>query len=182
MGQLSRVFAALPLPGEIRQALADRMSSRGLPGRVVPPPNWHITLRFLGDIDEPTCERFVAALDSSDLGDPFHMGLGAIGVFPGARNATVLWVGIDGDVGSLEAVAATVEECAVQAGLEGEDRPFHPHLTLSRIRPPQDLTGLVGDSALDGLGWECRELIVYQSHLGGGPARYEPLETITLGR
>lgn len=172
----------MPLPGEIRLALSDRLSSLRLPGRVVPSSNWHLTVRFLDTVDEPTYERFVAALDQADLGSPFRVRLGSLGAFPGTRNATVLWAGVDGDVASLEAVAATVEDCAVGAGLEPEERPFRPHLTLSRIRPPEDVAALVGTAPLGGIGWECRELVVYQSHLGGGPARYEPLETILLGR
>ena len=182
VGSLRRVFAAVPLPDEIRLALADELDSLSIPGRVVPPGNWHVTLRFLGKVDDPTLERFVAALDSAELGDPFRVGLGSLGAFPGSRNATVLWVSLTGDLESLEALAATVEDCVVDAGLEAEERPFRPHLTLSRIRPPQDVTGLVGDTTLDRMRWECRELIVYQSHLGGGPARYEHLERFALGR
>lgn len=182
MERLKRVFAAVRLPDEVRLALADRLSSLSVPGRAAPPDNWHLTLRFLGIVDEPTLDRFVAALDMSDLGDPFRLVLEGLGAFPRPGNATVLWVGIGGDLESLADLSAVVEECAVGAGLDGEERPFSPHLTLSRIRPPEDVSELISDAPEFGLGWECQELIVYRSHLGGGPARYEPLETITLGR
>lgn len=182
MERLRRVFAALSLPDEVRLALSDRLSSLALPGRVAPPANWHLTLRFLGNVDDPTLDRFVAALDTSDLGDPFRLETGGLGAFPRPGNATVLWVGTGGDVESLSELSAVVGECAVDAGLESEERPFLPHLTLSRIRPPEDVSGLISSAPDIRLSWRCRELVVFQSHIGGGSTRYEPLETIALGR
>jgi 2'-5' RNA ligase len=70
------------------------------------------------------------------------------------------------------------EEAAVRAGLVPEERPFHPHVTLSRIRPPVDVHDMV-DEELQ-FSWRCERLVMYRSHLGRGPARYEPLDTIDL--
>jgi 2'-5' RNA ligase len=70
------------------------------------------------------------------------------------------------------------EESAQGAGLAPEERPFHPHLTLARIRPPVDVRGLL-DEELD-LSWPCDRVVVYRSHLGRGGARYEPLDSVDL--
>ncbi|HSO50875.1 MAG TPA: 2'-5' RNA ligase family protein, partial [Acidimicrobiia bacterium] len=68
VGLLGRVFVAAPLPDEVRMALADRLLQVELPGKVVPPESWHITLRFLGNLDEVVYERFLGLMDTSDLG------------------------------------------------------------------------------------------------------------------
>jgi len=68
------------------------------------------------------------------------------------------------------------------AGLDPDDRPFRPHLTLSRVRPEVDVSGLVGGALPLGIDWKCESIVVYRSHLGRGGARYEPLETLPLSR
>jgi 2'-5' RNA ligase len=70
------------------------------------------------------------------------------------------------------------EEAALAAGIMPEERPFHPHLTLSRIRPPSDVRSIV-DEELH-LTWRCERLVVYRSHLGRGGARYEAIDSIEL--
>lgn len=177
---LNRVFVAVSPPEEVRLAMADKLSVQRLPGKTAPPHNWHITLRFLGRIDTLTYERFLSAMDQSALAGPFALRLGPLGAFPRTTRATVLWVGVTSGADRLGQLATIADECAQVAGLTSEDRPFHPHLTLSRIRPPQDVTVLIDDSEDLGIGWRCDELVVYQSHLGGGDPRYEPLERMPL--
>jgi 2'-5' RNA ligase len=179
---LTRIFAAAPLAPEARLALEDRLDGHEIPGRPVAPENWHLTLRFLGSVDEVTYERFVSGLDSADRGDSFHIGLSALGAFPNARRATVLWAGLDRGVEELSDLAALAEEAAQGAGLAAEDRPFRPHLTLSRIRPQADVGDLLAAVGDLGISWRCESVVVYRSHLGRGGGRYEALETIDLGR
>lgn len=176
----ARVFVAVPLPDEARMALSDLLGELDLPGRVVPPANWHITLRFLGRTDDVAYDRLLASLDEADLGGVFDMELGEMGAFPRPKRSTVLWLGVTKGRTRLEEVAAEVEESAQAAGFEPEDRPFRAHLTLSRIRPPVDVTNLIDSFTATGLRWRCESIVVYRSHLGRGGARYEPLETFPL--
>lgn len=182
VGRLGRVFVAAPLPDEVRIALADRLRGIELPGKVAPPENWHMTLRFLGTLDEVTYERFLGLLDASDLGHSFRVGLGGLGAFPRPRSATVVWVDVDQGGDRLLELSAVCEEAAQGAGLAPEDRPFRPHLTLSRLRPGQDVTDLVSGWGGFDIRWRCDSVVVYRSHLGRGGARYEPLETLPLIR
>lgn len=175
---VGRVFVAVPLPPEVRMALADALDPVAIPGRVAPPENWHITLRFLGTVDQMTYERFLAGLDVEGR-EPFRVQLGGVGVFPNARRATVVWVGIEKGGPELAALNAVAEEAALLAGLEPEERPFHAHLTLARVRPPADIRDLEG--LMVDLGWRCDRITVYRSRPGRGGARYEPLETVRLG-
>lgn len=180
VGTVGRVFAAVPLPTEVRMALADRTSSLGIPGKVVPPENWHLTLRFLGAVGEVTYERFLAGLNSIAEVPSFSIRLGGFGGFPNARKATVMWAGVFEGADELGRLNEIAEEAARTAGLEPEDRPYRPHLTLSRIRPPEDI-GRLTTETLD-LRWSCHEIVVYESRLTGGGVSYEPLEMFSMLR
>ena len=181
-GVATRIFVAVPLPDEIRMALADRLGSLVMPGKPVPPENWHITLRFLGWTDDVAFDRLLAALDEADLGPPFDMMLGEMGAFPRPKSATVIWLAVSEGLSRLEELAAAAEEAAQSAGFGPEDRPFRAHLTLSRVRPAEDASGLLDSFPGADLGWRCGSVLVYRSHLGRGGARYEPLETFPLTR
>jgi 2'-5' RNA ligase len=174
------LFVAVPLPDEARMALADRLQLETLPGKVVSPENWHITLRFLGRTDDVGYERFLAALDQAILGPEFEIGLGEMGAFPRPRSAAVTWLAVAKGQDRLEELAAEAEESAQAAGFAPEERPFRAHLTLSRVRPPEDVTGLVEELTGAGIGWPCRSIVVYRSHPGRGGVVYDPLETFPL--
>jgi 2'-5' RNA ligase len=108
--------------------------------------------------------------------------LGEMGVFPRPRSATVIWLAVSRGQERLEELAAAAEEAAQSAGFGPEDRPFRAHLTLSRVRPAEDVSALVESFPGADLGWRCESVVVYRSLLGRGGARYEPLETFLLAR
>lgn len=174
---VGRVFLAAPLPPEIRFALAERVAEMPIPGKVGPAENWHITLRFLDTVDRVTYERFLAGMDPV-AETSFGIRLRGFGAFPNARKATVFWAGVADGAAQLAMINEQAEEAALGAGLLPEERPFHPHLTLARVRPPADVRGLVAEEL--SLSWRCERLIVYRSHLGRGSARYEALDTLDL--
>jgi 2'-5' RNA ligase len=159
-------------------ALAEKTTTLAIPGRLAPPENWHLTLRFLGSVDQVTYERFLSALEVADI-EPFQIGLGRIGAFPNVRKATVVWVAVEDGREGLATLNEIAEEAAQSAGLAVEERPFHPHLTLSRVRPPADIRSLEGIPIE--LGWRCDRVVAYRSLTGRSGARYEPLETLRLG-
>jgi 2'-5' RNA ligase len=177
---LKRVFVAVPVPDEVRMSLADTVAELAVPGRRVPPANWHITTRFLGEVDQLTYERFLMGLSDLEDQHSFPLSLNQFGAFPNHRKATVFWAGVGQGVGELAVLNEITEEAAQAAGLAPEDRPFRPHLTLARIRPPRDVHDLV-DEALD-LRWRCHSIVVFQTRMDGGAARYEPLEVLTFTR
>jgi len=174
---VGRVFVAAPLPPEIRFALAERLAELIIPGKLVPPENWHITLRFLDTVDRVTYERYLAALDPV-AETAFPIALEGLGAFPNPRKATVFWAGVGKGSTQLALINEEAEEAALAAGLSPEERPFHPHLTLSRIRPPADVRDLM-DEDLE-LSWRCERLVMYRSHTTRDGARYEPLDSLNL--
>jgi len=175
---VGRVFLAAPLPPDVRFALAERVAAMPIPGKVGPPENWHVTLRFLDTVDRVTYERFLSGLARVGEQFSFPASLRDFGAFPNPRRATVFWAGVGRGSSDLSLLNELAEEAAVSAGLLPEERPFHPHLTLARIRPPVDVRDLL-DEELD-LGWRCDRVVIYRSHLGRGPARYEPLDEVDL--
>ena len=120
------------------------------------------------------------ALDESALPGPFVVHFGGLGAFPKERRATVLWLGVDGGGDELGALAAVSEEAAQTVGYEAEDRPYHPPLTLSRIRPPQDVTELVESFPPFAAKMRVTAVTLYESHLRKGGAVYEALDAVEL--
>ncbi len=186
VGEKQRLFLAVEVADDVRHALAahltEALDGKPVPGRPVPPPNWHVTLRFLGYTYDEERDRLFHALDEADFGGPFTVGFGGLGAFPRPARATVLWLGIERGSDEVEALGAVAEEAAVAAGWMMEERPFHPHLTLSRIRPHQDVTAVIERVPPLRMTMPVDDVVLYRSHLGGGKsARYEPIERFPLG-
>ena len=99
---------------------------------------------------------------------------------PQPRRATVLWIGVEEGVGEVRALAAEIEQAARRAGFAAEEKRFSPHLTLSRIQPPQDVSALVERVPAFRARVPVDAAVLFRSHLGGGPPRYEVLERFPL--
>jgi len=148
-----------------------------LPGKLVPPENWHITVRFLGSLDEITTDRLLAELDQDALGGPFPVRLSGFGAFPRADKATVLWIGVESE--GLVELAADVEERVQAVGIEPEERPYVPHFTLSRLRPPVAANDLI-DEDWGRVVFRVDHLVLFESLSGEGGVRYRPVERFPL--
>lgn len=179
-----RLFVAVEIPEAPRALLAARLEGTvglpALPGKVVPPENWHITLRFLGPVDESVLDRVTAELDGLDSPGSIRARLGGLGAFPRPSRATVLWVGLDRGAEEIGRLAGRVEDAVEAAGFEPEGRPFHPHLTLSRIRPERDVRALVGGAPAMEVPFDVPAVALMESHTGPGGPRYEVVERFPL--
>jgi 2'-5' RNA ligase len=179
--ELSRAFLAVPIPADTRALLGAVLEDLApIPGKVAPPENWHLTLRFLGAVSEVAHDRLLGALDQATLGPAIPVVFDHLGAFPNPRRATVLWVGVGTGADDLTELAATVEEAVQAAGFPAEDRPFRPHLTLSRIRPDRNVAALVEGVHLPAISFRAEAVVLYRSEVGGGPARYTALESFEL--
>jgi 2'-5' RNA ligase len=175
---VNRLFLAVAVPAEAGLGLHATLPR--LPGRPVAPANLHVTLRFLGDVDEVTRDRLSAALVESNLGGPFEIRLGEMGAFPRPAKASVLWISLAAGKQSLLRLNGVVEEACDASGLEPEDRPFAPHLTISRIRPEVDVRPLLLSYRAEPIRWRASVLTLFESRLGRGGATYRPLEEFPL--
>ena len=132
-----RLFIACELSQEIIERIRGVQAIlRQVRGRVswVKPEMCHLTLRFLGDRGEEEVEGLHRALLDSVAGlAPFPMTVGGIGAFPSLLNPKVIWLGVKGGE-KLADLQRRVEEALSDIGIEKEKRPFHPHVTIGRVR------------------------------------------------
>ena len=135
-----RLFVALSLPEIVRQRLSGL--ANGLPGaRWVKPENLHLTLRFLGEVNNVTAADVDDAL--AKIRSPgFDLSLTGIGHFGEGRKLRALWVGVDASA-DLMRLQEKIEQALIRAGLPPESRKFKPHITLARFKshPGQRLQG-----------------------------------------
>jgi len=169
-----RLFVAVAVPdevaGELEGAVAPlRTAWPDL--RWTRPEAWHLTLAFLGEVNETVVTRLTPRLErAAARHTSISLALGGAGTFPGAARARVLWTGVHGDRRELSALADSVAAGARRADAppaEGRRR-FQPHLTLARCRAPVDARELVaGLSGYAGSTWTAQEIYLIRSHLPG---------------
>lgn len=126
-----RLFVGVGLPEDIRARLAGLQA--GVPGaRWVPPENIHLSLRFIGDVNEGEADDIHDALESVRT-RRFALSLAGVGHFESAGQVHTLWVGVDKNP-DLVALRDRVESALVRIGRPPEGRRFTPHVTLARLR------------------------------------------------
>lgn len=173
-----RLFLAVPLTEQARHEIIARLPV--LPGRLVPPRNWHFTLRFLGDTDAVTRDRLIAELRAAPLGSRFSISFGGLGAFPRANRARIIWLGVDEGAARLVTVAESAESAVRRAGLKAEERPFKPHLTLSRIEPTRSVADVLTSQTPVDVKMPVTGVALVLSQLGKGPAQYQAIEQFDL--
>ncbi|MCD6339715.1 MAG: RNA 2',3'-cyclic phosphodiesterase [Verrucomicrobia bacterium] len=136
-----RAFVAVKLPSSWVEPLArlQQKIERELPSACVRwsrPENLHVTLRFLGNTARETLPALKAALNSVCVRfRPLTLRSGDLGAFPNAERPRVVWVGLEGEVETLQRLAREISAAAGAFGDHEERRPFAPHLTLGRLPP-----------------------------------------------
>ncbi len=176
---MPRLFTAFEIPPEIRERLS--FFRGGLNGaRWVEPEDYHITLRFFGDIDGRTAQAldddFVATEILASGVATLRLELDEIGVF-GGQQPRALIARLRPDA-ALARLQATHEAIARRNGLPPETRKFTPHVTLARLRgvEPQAVGIWLSERAFPlALSFEAARFALYSSRdsVGGGPYRIE---------
>jgi len=175
-----RLFVAIDLPGELRQRLA--MLCHG-PGGAnwVAPENLHLTLRFIGEVQEPEIEEIVGRLRAIHS-PPFVLTLAGAGHFESRRRVRALWIGIERSP-ALIALQGRVEAALQRAGLAPEGRRFSPHVTLARLKsgaPAEAHRWLAANGMFRAMPFTVAGFVLYSSRLGRGGASYLPVEEFPL--
>jgi 2'-5' RNA ligase len=187
-----RSFVAVPLPVGIQDAIfeaAQRLSGR-LPGIkwARKASNLHVTLGFLGQVEEEQLRGFASEMERTLMGQPgFRLVMRGFGAFPIVRHANVIWAGAEDPSGGLARVAGQIQELAERFGLAGaaeggggarRPRPFQGHVTVGRAdrrlsRQGVDARGALASLADHGFGevW-VNEVHLYESILGGDGSTY----------
>lgn len=186
-----RTFVAIHPPLEVlervvefQQELKSRLCGGGI--RWAHADQVHLTLRFLGDVPATDLSEIEAAVrQGCEPFNPIHLQAVGTGCFPDVRRPRVLWVGLRGDLEPLHRLHSSIEEATARWG-EREDREFHPHLTLGRIKQPDRrladaLAHRLGQSRdLVFGGWKATSAALMRSELSPSGARYTRLAEVVF--
>jgi 2'-5' RNA ligase len=181
-----RTFFALEIGDEARRAAATLVERlRADPGcgavRWGRPEAFHVTLRFLGPTPEARLPALVEAVRRATAEvAPFALALGALGTFPDERRPRVVFVAVEPHE-PVAALAAAVERGVVAAGFPPEERRFHGHLTLGRIREQRRRVRLPADERCDAAPFPVASLVLLRSEPSSAGSTYTPLAQIALG-
>lgn len=183
----TRTFVAVPLSDAQRHRL-DRLRvdlSRRLPDiKWTEPENLHVTLVFLGEVDDRelprVCTLTQEAIDLLEL-PPFPLTLTQLGCFPHERRPRVLWVGVADGAEPLSQLHDALESQFIALGYRREDRRFTAHVTLGRTKTEGPLRSLAQVLA-DHQGWTAGETTVQEIHVMGSQLTREGPHYTIIGR
>ena len=174
-----RAFVALRFPEEFVDDVAElaRSLEGSFKGRFLPRQNYHLTLAFLGEIDEVQSRQVMDALDRACAGfGPLDLSCEGLGSF-GRRGDSTLWLGLGGNPALLD-LAARLREELDACGIEYDGKPFKPHVTLARrAKASRDELATLPFPA----GCVATDVVLFKSILDRSGATYKPLYTVTLG-
>ncbi len=185
-----RSFFAIPLPGAVRRRLGETQTALAagiIDIRWVRAESLHLTLIFLGEIEEAQAEALAAAAGAACARSAAGVArIGGLGFFTSRGSPRVLWARVreEGE-GVLNALHRALGAAAAEHGIQVEERPYAPHITLGRAKSRLSLAavrrsvGALGEVELGEMRLE--RCILYRSILGPGGARYEVRASAALG-
>jgi 2'-5' RNA ligase len=184
-----RLFFAI----ELGDALLELLDETTAPLRAeapelawIPREQQHLTLKFLGDVDQAAASKLVEAADrAAARHPPLEMHVREVGAFPNFRRARVVWIGVEQEP-RLELLHHDLEVACAEEGFEVEGRPFRPHITLARVRAPlpvERLRGLarVARTVRMKAMVPVERITLFESSLAPTGARYRRLHAAPLG-
>jgi 2'-5' RNA ligase len=146
-----RTFVAVELDSGLTQALAGVQEKlKGELHRLRPrvrlqwvrPDSVHLTLKFLGAIEQSQVGIIVQALESVTREHvPFSVDVKGFGVFPDLRSPRVLWMGLSGSIDRLIRLAGSIDAALIPFGFQAERKPYSPHLTMARVKEQSHAIG-----------------------------------------
>lgn len=189
-----RLFVAVEIDPSVTQALADFGAALRRKARDLAPDariGWvgteqlHVTSRFIGEVNDARAAAIAGALLQELAVTPFDLVVKGAGAFPERGAPRVLWAGIAAGREGLVAVEAEVSARLAACGVDREDRPYRPHVTLARVREPAGLrsAALFETLADRRFGTSRVEAVtLFQSRTSPKGAVYTPLHRTSLGR
>ncbi len=185
-----RAFIAIAVPESVLKSCQDIMAQlRGLnlQGRFAKTGSIHLTLQFLGNIEEDPIVGIAQVLKQAGREvAPFDLQVGRLGVFPQLANPRVVWIGAE-PVDELMTLQSKIQRGLESLGFPRERSDFHPHLTLLRLKSRKNLGGLREYLQAEGPHQQAgviqvEEMHLYQSILKREGAEYLKLLTARLGK
>lgn len=184
-----RLFISLPLPDQARDELCDVQAElrQYLSPNLVrwtKPEGLHVTLAFLGNVEDESIEALCAAAGPAFAGhEPFKLALSGLGGFPTGANPKVLWAGLSGESEHLRRLQRDVAKATGPFVEQADSKPFRGHVTLGRVRGEPERIGRALRSLNDHFEaeWTVREGRLMASVLGPGGSAYRTIHVFPLG-
>jgi 2'-5' RNA ligase len=184
-----RLFIALETDRSLHPAIAavqERLRDAGADVKWTPPPQWHVTLKFLGDVDDAKAPDIAAAVRrAADGCNRLSLRLGPLGTFPGGPKPRVVWARVSHPDAGLLGLVEAVDRELVPLGFRSESHIFRAHLTLGRVKSETGNEKLLAEVARNsdwfGGAWEAKEIVLFKSILKPTGAEYEEVERAKLG-
>ena len=176
-----RLFIAIELPATLRGRVQDHIdqSRKAVPdarASWIREENLHLTLKVLGDAPVTRVEALSQAVARAATEvSPFEIIVGDCGAFPTRGQPRVLWIGLEDPTNTLTKLYRAIEDQCARAGFLREARPFHPHLTIARLRQPHDarrLAELHKKIGFDPVHVNVRDVCLIRSELRNEGSRY----------
>jgi 2'-5' RNA ligase len=182
-----RLFIAVLAPASVREHLLDvvqRLDTAGADVRWEAGGKFHCTLAFLGNTPSERIGDVAAAVQRAvDDIPPFAIGYRGIGFFPGQDRPRIVWGGIEDGGGVLVRAHEAIARELAAAGLPVDDKPFHAHVTLGRVRGLRHLRRLTTTAetcTLEHPPVTVREIVIVRSDLKPGGSAYTVLQSVPL--
>jgi 2'-5' RNA ligase len=141
-----RTFIAFDTPRPIREKISElqtELKKTDADVRWEPIEKFHATIKFLGDVNEAILPAVLTKIQSVvESHTSFEVVYTTLGCFPHRKNPRVLWVGCENTDGTLELLKTRLDVELLSFGFEAEQRQFHPHITLGRIKSSKGLKNL----------------------------------------
>ena len=183
-----RTFFAIEIPEKQKNDIGElqrELKKTGAGIAWVRPENIHITLKFLGEIADDRLSVIYGVAEKLCLSlGGFPIEISETGVFPDNKRPRIVWVGIRGGKTELKGVAEGLEIGLTREGFPREERPFKPHITIGRIKSPQNVPAAMArlrEIPFETDRYGAAEIVVMKSELKPGGAVYTPLRKIPFG-
>lgn len=185
-----RTFIAIELPENIKTSLKniqDELKKCGADVKWVEPENIHLTLKFLGEIEENQLEAINQAIEETAKNKPKYLiTLSGLGVFPDLKRPRIIWIGIKDQNNATKLITEELEEKLEKINIPKEERKFLGHITIGRVKSglnkdklAEKLETLNIDLAKD-MGFIADKITLFKSTLGPKGPAYETLKEVTL--
>lgn len=170
-----RAFISFELSNQVKKASAEiqnKLQKQGLHAKWVKPENIHLTVAFLGSIDNKQREQVKEILTPINrfIEKPINLQLRNLSAFPNVSRARIVFVNLSGEIETLSALSVKIRSKLIDNKIWFDEKPFVAHLTLGRFKKPQNLTQIVQKIKIKQLTFVVGQVSLNQSLLtSSGP-------------
>jgi 2'-5' RNA ligase len=186
-----RTFIAIPLPQDIKTFLVkiqNQLKTSGADIKLAAPDNIHLTLKFLGEIDDEKIKQAIVILEEiAKDKKQFPARIASLGAFPEITSPRVIWVGIDRGDENSKLIAAELEERITALGIPKEKKGFSSHITIARARSSKGMDSLIRELNLcadkfrqEKAEFKVDQIVLYKSTLTPKGPIYQALKAVNL--